>query len=89
MKLIDRCDFIDRNEEYIIVSLNDIDICQLKRKGNFIYTLKCLNGMTVYKTDVNNFLGYRNLTPEEYSDVIEFVRKEITDKPKRKRGKQT
>ena len=86
MKLIDRFDFTDRNEEFIIVGINDIDLCQLKRKGNFIYVLKCLNGLTVYKKDEQNFIGYRNLTTDEYSEVIEYVR-DMISKPKRKRGK--
>lgn len=75
MKLIDRFDFTDKNEEFMIVGVNDVDLCQLKRKGNFIYVLNCLNGLMVYKANESNFMGYRNLTTDEYSEVIEFVRK--------------
>lgn len=77
IELVDRYDFLTEGEQFIIVRFNEVEQCELKKKGNFVYTLKCQNGYEVYNYKDINSTGYRNLFPDEFALVMEFVREQI------------
>ncbi len=85
IELVDRWDFLGSDDQFIVVKFNKEEQCELKKKRNFLYILKCQNGYEVYNTKDCNCIGYRNLTPNEHGQVIDYIREQIKAEQKIRR----
>ena len=67
--------FCGEEAKFVEVALSLVEYVCVKKKGDLIYIMNCGNGMEVY-SQYGADHPVRSLTPQEYSKIIDLVKKE-------------